>query len=86
MTDDYKYLSEKLLEFNTNYFGHDFILSSDQVWSGLNIYCKKCNIRVFYYSPSSYEMSKYILRSQLVSQGFETILTCDEYIIKNIIE
>lgn len=81
-------LSDKLKDFDYNYLGHSFILAENQDWSGLSVNCAKCEIKVFYYSSPISGKSMYIDRRQpfYSRQKSEIIFSCNEYIIKNIIE
>lgn len=73
-------IESKLFRFNNQYLNHLFILHEDQKWIGLNIFCQKCKAQCFYYTLRE----KYRMKSP--GQVEDLILTCDEMIIKNIIE
>ena len=63
---------------NPNYLGHDLLELSDYKsnYNTIYLYCRKCNSAMRYYKDTGY----YHLSGKI------HLLTCDEIIIKNIIE
>lgn len=72
--------------FNKNYLGHSFFdLNED--FNGRSLMCEICKIKVFYYESKIYKNAdEYSIR---YGQGFEyydRLISCNEIVIKNIIE
>lgn len=66
-----------------NYLGHDFVLINYFDTHYNKIYtCSKCNCEVAYY-PS---LNQYKVKGTLSHYFFYNVISCDEMIIKNIIE
>lgn len=77
------------MKFNKNYLGHDFDLSINDydtnniIRSGYNFICLKCNY-VFYMHSIGYRQ---YIKATLDARGYWIeALSCDENIIKNLIE
>lgn len=84
-TETYPIFEKKLDNFNKDYLNHNFILYDDQDWIGLNIYCEKCNIKCRYYSFNKTYLIRFNV-ARISPKNRILILTCEEMIIKNIIE
>ena len=65
------------IKFNTKINGHNFESESDD-----DYFCTKCNLHL--YVIKSKKKQSYFADGELVS--LKKILSCDEYIIKNILE
>jgi hypothetical protein len=63
-----------------NYLNHQIIIS-DYVDGWIEGICEKCNIEVFYYIKQ-----KMYLEIPINHTDFELYLTCEEQIIKNLLE
>lgn len=80
-------MSNKNNIFNAKFLGHDFI----KVING-NYKCKICGIIIWFGKLASYENIKYHIVRKSKLKFLESItlidlkLTCEEYVIKNIIE
>lgn len=68
---------------NKNYIGHKF-----EQHIITNYYkCKKCNIRMYYFGETAFNTSEYhFYADDLVGSQLDDNMTCDNFIIKNIIE
>ena len=81
--------------FNKNHLGHSFVdLDLDRDYNGVSLICEICEIKVFYYHPRKYEKYKhwddfpgnYTVRTVNKNYNDAELITCDEVVIKNIIE
>lgn len=66
---------------NKNYLGHSFILKETRYKNYYKYICERCNVAIYYESPGHYDLD------EDEGEVFEQLeLTCEEIIIKNIIE
>jgi hypothetical protein len=67
--------------FDDNYLDHEFIV--DYMWmEGRDYKCKKCNVIIYYHEHNGFP--KLVIDNCVVDGKFK--LSCDEVIIKGIIE
>lgn len=74
-----------MIEFNKYHLGHEI------TWSDSNLNCKKCNVKIWtnglkYLAVVNITIFTGVLGNSVTFDDYVTLLTCDEYIIKNIIE
>jgi hypothetical protein len=77
-------MKKKKLKFNSNYLGHNFVgLNLEDLNAFPHDYiCLNCNIRIVYHEDIKDEQYRVADYCGL----YDKCLTCDEMVIKNIIE